>query len=480
MSVEKKITDDDIMKVLAACHQPITVTELASLLEAPNSRIIRDKLTKFSNEKQIQKFENDTIKSKSYLFPEGKKKTIELDVQFVRKFDDVYQYVGRIDLFNLPKFCGINPYRNNVTSGVQRVRQGAWTRNLAKMLNDGSSVMLTSVSIYLDKTDVITNLSKESSELSSSVKKIIIPYKEYSQDSSKPAWILDGQQRMWAIQRLAIKKVLGDEIKAPIPFYSPITILIGEFKEKKHKWLSLSNWFVAANNTKNLPPNLINELKARMIDLGEDPNKIVNKNKALNMRISNWLNDRETSPFNKMIKSEIHHTNIISGSSMMAIINHNRKTIFNREMVAMDRNQQIYSFIEDYYWAIRVVWGEDWVKPTLTSSKIGPRLLAPIGIGSLAYMIETICPLELRYIEKRKKRVKEIIFRILKLKDEINWQNDVIGYQNTQGDLKRFVREVLYPKYVAMISEKIPEDIIDDYYDKLGDLYKAKIEEGEK
>ena len=62
--------------------------------------------------------------------------------------------------------------------------------------------------------------------------------------------------------------------------------------------------------------------------------------------------------------------------------------------------------------------------------------------------------------------------RLLKIKDDIDWTNNVIDYQNTRGDLQRFVNEKLRTLYQTQISTNIPNDDLMDEINKLPERFK--------
>jgi len=456
---------DTILKILKVCHQPITVKEITEFVGANQSRPIRERVNKMVEDGTLQKFEDQYSKAFSVMLKESSiLDKIEIPVQFIRKVDNVYQFVGRIDLFDVPKFCGIQPYRDNVSSGVQRARQSAWTKKLSSNLNKESSVMLNSISIYLDE-EKIQSRDEDLKDIST----LVIPHKPFTGDTQKPAWIIDGQQRMWAIQRIAVSHALGQKVYAPIPYFAPITILIGNFseEEKEKRVKNLTKWFVNANKTKNLPANLIHELEARLVDFGEKFSNLSDALKAGDARIKLDLNRNNSSPFERLIKGETNPQGWISEGSMMSIIAHTRQKVLRFSDIDPENITKIYEFLEDFYWCVKIIWGEYWEKPPRTYKIHSSRLLAPVGLGSLAFMMEDICPVEVRFEENREKRVKGIMKRLLKIKDDIDWTNSVLDYQNTRGDLQRFVNEKLRTLYTTQISTNIPEDDLEDEISKL-------------
>ncbi len=454
-----------ILKILKVCHQPITVKEITEFVGANQSRPIRERVNKMVEDGTLQKFEDQYSKAFSVMLKERSiLDKIEIPVQFIRQVDNVYQFVGRIDLFDVPKFCGIQPYRDNVSSGVQRARQSAWTKKLSKNLNKESSVMLNSISIYMDKKKVQIR-----DENLKDIPTLVISYKSYTGDTQKPAWIIDGQQRMWAIQRIAVSHALGQEVYAPIPYYAPITILIGNFSEdeKETRVKNLTRWFVNANRTKNLPANLIHELEARLVDFGEKFSNLSDALKAGDAKIKLELNQNKSSPFENLIKGETNPQGWISEGSMMSIIAHIREKVLRFSDIDPENINKIYEFLEDFYWCVKIIWEEDWEKPPRSYKVYSSRLLAPIGLGSLAFMMEDICPVEVRFEENRETRVKGIMKRLLKIKDDIDWTNSVLDYQNTRGDLQRFVNEKLRTLYKTQISTNIPDDDLEEEISKL-------------
>ena len=82
-------------------------------------------------------------------------------------------------------------------------------------------------------------------------------------------------------------------------------------------------------------------------------------------------------------------------------------------------------------------------------------------------MMEHIVSSKLRFNENRLIRIQSMMEEFMKLKGEIKWDEKVKNFQNTRGDLLRFVRDELIPLYKLQVNTKVPEDELDDMIKKL-------------
>ena len=162
----------------------------------------------------------------------------------------------------------------------------------------------------------------------------------------------------------------------------------------------------------------------------------------------------------------------------MSIISHMREKM--RLNYGEKDNIEVYNFILDYYWVIRIIWNKYWIKPPKSSREFGSRLLTPLGLGGLAFLMEDIAPLEIRKLN-RKDRIRELFKRFFRISDDIDWTEMKLNeYKNLRGDLLRFVSDILLPVYEAQIHEHVPDDELKDLLELLPEEFIStfEIEEG--
>lgn len=178
-----------------------------------------------------------------------------------------FQGVGMMDYFKIPYIVGINPFRKESGEhgiGVQRPRQKDWIKELEFGLKARFSALLTTSIIYLpfDKISRIGEPQRRDDGLIECT--IEVPFNKHVFDNEKPGIILDGQQRMWALDFIKLKRTFI-EGKEPTEFFGPVSIIIGNFEtEPEYETSIIRMYFVTSNKTKNLPSKLTTQLSSEI------------------------------------------------------------------------------------------------------------------------------------------------------------------------------------------------------------------------
>ena len=157
--------------------------------------------------------------------------------------------------------------------------------------------MLTSSILYLNIEDIIEVEPPKKRDDGLSVWKIQVPYQEHVFDNDKKGIILDGQQRMWALDFINLERVLVQGTH-PTKFYGPVTIIIGDFKgEPEYESGIARMYFITSNNTKNLPPKLKDELAGLLQSEVAKGLPTAQKSKGFIQKIVDRLESDKLSPF---------------------------------------------------------------------------------------------------------------------------------------------------------------------------------------
>lgn len=393
-----------------------------------------------------------------------------------------FQGVGMINYHDIPKIVGINPYRRypdgSPPVGIQRPKDLKWIKELKNGLSVKYSAMLTTSILYFNIEDievVASPIQRDDGLLSWKIK---IPYKEHIFDNDKPGMILDGQQRMWALDLMNLERTYV-EGKPSIPFYGPTTVLIGDFKgNSKYEFEIIRMYFITSNETRNLPKTLKQELSALMNSEVYEalPSNIKFRGAIEDM--VNKLDEDEISPFYHEIDHEVKSFNklgkILEIEGGKKIRMFSRKGIYDMIEMIIQGNPFNYNKLEDiqnktetwldiiidYFNAIKCVFNSDWedndsvIKRNIVINALG-MLISPMWSSHLNRM-------------KRDDRIKELIQDFARWRDfdenlDFSRHSDINS--KFPKELKRNIKalyNLLMPKWNDSTMETEESDEMED------------------
>ena len=370
-----------------------------------------------------------------------------------------FQGVGMINYHDIPKIVGINPYRREregtPPAGIQRPRQKIWIDELKKGLSKKYSAMLTNSILYFNLNDIEEIKPQMKREDGLFTWKIKIPFNEHVFDYDKTGIILDGQQRMWALDFLNLERTFI-EGKESIPFYGSISVIIGDFGDNLDYELEvLRMYFITSNETKNLPPTLKQELAAQMdIEIYDVlPSKIKYKGSIDKMvalldddEISPYYHeiDHESKSFNKLGKIENTEDGVeirfFSRKGLYDMVNTIIKgNPFNYDKKLEDLLNNMERWIDiiiDYFNGIKCVFYDDW-------NNKNSFIRRNIGINAIGMLIAIIWSHNLNSMD-RDGRVKELIKYLARWKDfdeNLDFSMNSKFNSKFQNDLKGYIKD---------------------------------------
>ena len=371
-----------------------------------------------------------------------------------------FQGGGLINYHDIPKIVGINPYRRdkegNPPAGIQRPRQKIWINELKKGLSKKYSAMLTNSILYFNLKDIEEIESPRKREDGLLIWKIKVPYKEHLFDHNKTGIILDGQQRMWALDFLNLERIFIEN-KDSLPFYGPITVILGDFSDNSDYELEvLRMYFITSNETKNLPPTLKQELAAQMdTEIYEIlPSKL--KYKGSIDKIVDLLDEDEISPFYHEIDNEaksfgkLGKVEKIEGGVELRYFS--RKGIYDMVNTIIKGNPFNYNdkldyllnnmerwidIIIDYFNAVKSVFYDYWIEKNSV-------LRRNIGINPIGMLIAVVWSHNLNSMN-RDDRVKELIQYLARWKDfdeNLDFSTNSKFNSKFRKDLKGYIKDI--------------------------------------
>ena len=403
------------------------------------------------------------------------------------KYVSFFHGVGMMNYHDIPKIVGINPFRRdkhgNLPAGIQRPRQKKWIEELEKGLSNKFSAMLSNSILYFNAEDIEEIGPVKKLEDGLIIKRLKIPFKEHVFDHEKIGKILDGQQRMWALDFLDLERIFVNG-KESLPFYGPISVIIGNFESNPDYELEvLRMYFITSNETKNLPPTLKQELAAQLdFELKQGlPTKI--QLKGTIDRIVNALDDDELSPFYHEIDHEAKSFNKLSTPfisedgieirfftrkgiyDMISTIIYGNPFDYDNKLEKLMKNVEGWiDIIIDYFNAFKCVFYDDW-------SDKDSFIRRNIGINAIGMLISNIWSHVLNSLNQEK-RIELLIQFLVKWKifdEKLDFSRN--SELHALKDLKANAKEV-YEKLHKTWYKSTKEPVVEEMNEE---IQRAKI-----
>lgn len=504
--------ENKILAVLSKAYLPLTSREISQIAEI-NINTARTILQQMANRGEIEPIQMGPGSKNLYMYRKIENEgTIEVLVigkwmkrnleNSIDKFENkeyhnieeqmesekelkfnLFQCVGLINFYNLRKICGIHRYTspdkiNEIGLGVQRQRHDKWVEELKEGLKSPKAEMWSTAIIYFDNNKI--EYSKLRDFEDQEIGAIIINYDGHVYDAEKPGWILDGQQRMWALENIAINSEDPDSLK----LMGPVTIAIGEFVDDDlgTKLNFIRRTFSHANKTQDLPRNFRKDLIGTLDDFSQELMTKKDKKDALIASIIRHLYIDEDSPFKDII--DMKNRGLprkqgvkISWGTMYHII---RELLtfeaFNKEDLPLPESDIRYKsnleIIKDYFNAIKYIFYTEWEK-SVELSNLRSRLV----LTAFASLLSKILHISIALSRDRENRFKVIIQELLKISEDerVSFETNsplLLNLKNNQADIKSLYSSLT--RIYAQNSQFIPErSLINDIISKWEELMRV-------
>jgi len=486
--------ENRILAVLSKAYLPLTSREISQIAEI-NINSTRTIMQQMANRGEIEPIQMGPGSKNLYMYRKienegeikilviGKwiKKNLEesddiSEIDEIQNIDNqselarelkcnLFQCVGLMNFYELRKICGIHRFHspdkiNKI--GVQRLKHIKWVEELQEGLKSPKAEMWSTAIIYFDIDKIEYTKLRDFEDQEIGV--IIITYDGHVFDADKPGWILDGQQRMWALENIAINTEDSDSLE----LIGPITIVIGEFEDNdsNDKLDFIRRTFYITNKTQNLPSNFRKDLLAT---LNESSQEILTKKDKMDTLIASIvdnLSNEVDSPFRNLI--DISNLGLprkqgeyISRGAMNYIVQELLEyEAFNKENLPIPKSDNRYKFnmnlIKDYFNAIRFIFITEWEKPT-EESRIRSRLV----LTSFASLLSNVLHISFALSHDRENRFRVIVQEILKISEDERAQFDknsslLLNLKNNKADISTLTAKLI--RIYAQNSQFIPEE----------------------
>lgn len=486
--------ENKILAVLSKAYLPLTSREISRIAEI-NINSTRTLLQQMANRGEIEPIQMGPGSKNLYMYRkienEGEIKILVIgkwikknlnesddnsEINEVQNLDNqfelarelkcnLFQCVGLMNFYELRKICGIHRFHspdkiNKI--GVQRLKHIKWVEELQEGLKSHKAEMWSTAIIYFDNYDIEYTKLRDFEDQEIGI--IIINYDGHVFDADKPGWILDGQQRMWALENIAIITEDPDTLE----LIGPITIVIGEFEDNdsNDKLDFIRRTFYITNKTQNLPTNFRKDLLAT---LGESSQEILTKKDKRDTLIASIVDDLNKdvdSPFKNLIDMfnlglPRKQGEYISRGAMNHVIQEILEyEAFNKDNLPIPKSDNRYNFnmklIKDYFNAIRYIFLNEWGTPT-EESRIRSRLV----LTSFASLLSKILHISVALSRDRENRFRVIVKEVLKISEDERTQFDInssllLNLKNNQADIRTLTTNLI--RIYAQNSQFIPDD----------------------
>lgn len=297
-------------------------------------------------------------------------KYIKLPAIRISQGVDKYVYSFAVDGKIIPSFADISRISRNSgknVEGYQRPQIQNHISEIRSYLESTNPMLPNSVVIAFDDTVTFEGSNNGAGTSDSLQGYISIPIPDGS-TSHKPGWVVDGQQRISAID--------GANIKSFMIF---ATAFIAA-NEKEH-----SEQFILVNSTKPLSKGLIYELLP-----GTDTKlPTMLERKKFPAYLLEQMNYRENSPTFRFIQMPTNPTGIIKDNSMLRMIENSLLDgalyRYRDSTNGQGDSEKMLELLSHFWGSVKIVFDDAWGLPPRQS-----RMLHGVGVISLGYIMDAI------------------------------------------------------------------------------------------
>ena len=258
--------------------------------------------------------------------------------------------------------------------GYQRAEVKKHVQNIVDYLNSGKVLFPNAIILALS-SDVKFRSSRgpDVNDGCAVAGTLEIPFR----NGKKPAWIVDGQQRV-----LALSKCNNPNMIVPVSAF-----VADEIDLQREQ-------FFRVNSSKNLPPGLITELLPEVSTTL--PPRLAQR--KIPSAICDWLNQADTSPMKGLIRrnsstADEKKAAVITDTSIVNMIDESLKSASGclfpyRNLATLETDfDGICRILVTYWTAVKNVFPDAWGKPPDKS-----RLMHGVGIRAMGRLMDRIMP----------------------------------------------------------------------------------------
>jgi len=318
-------------------------------------------------------------------------------IQFRQNDNLLYTFI--INGKKIPLFASIARIKRGERqelAGYQRPQVISHIGEIRHYLESQNSMIPNAIVIAFDERVKFIKTQSKGSE--NNFGHLEIPVDADVHDADKAGWIVDGQQRMTAIQEANIPS---------FPMCVVGFIAADERAQREH--------FIRVNSAKPLPKDLIDELIPEtdaLLDTTKEKRKFP-------LKLRNQLNHEENSPFKGRIKTPTTPSGYIAGTSVTRMLDNSLSNgvLFRYRRIASDDMPSMLAILINYWSAVRATFPGEWDLPPVKS-----RLTHGAGVISMGLIMDAICD---RLAGTAIPSVDQFLGQLKILKAECAWTNGI-------------------------------------------------------
>ena len=339
-----------------------------------------------------------------------KKETLSLPAVEVRQGAKHKIYSFAVDGKKLPSFAAISrisrPDGTDV-DGYQRPEVLSHISEIRRYIESESPLIPNSIVLAFDQR-ITFRAGEASGDAYSRVGRLEIPVDHAWSEQEKPAWVVDGQQRIAAIREAKVEA-----------FPICVTAFCADNVQQQREQ------FILVNSTKPLSKALIYELlPSTQMVLPE----LLQKRRFPSMLL-NRLNYDPDSPMRQMIKTATNQEGVIQDNSILKMLEHSLSDGALYRFRKADGTGDIdgmLSLLKAFWSAVAMVFKDAWGLPPNRS-----RLIHGAGIISMGFVMDAVSD---RLHEKETPTVDDFATDLKELAKFCRWTH---GYWDFGGNVTR-------------------------------------------
>lgn len=299
-------------------------------------------------------------------------------------------YSFAVDGKLLHSFCTVSRVsrkdEENALSGYQRPEVASHIRQIRDYIESDGPILPNAIVVAFDGTVKFKGLARAGNTKHSRIGHLEIPLGPFVDETMKPGWIVDGQQRSAALRDARVESF-------PVCVVGFVT---DGFEEQRQQ-------FILVNATKPLPKGLIYELLP--VTDGKMPLSLQKKRKPA--ELLERLNFDDDSPLQGMIRTPTNSTGVVADNSILAML---QNSLTDGVLYRYEDIEDQLRLLKTYWTAVKEVFTTAWgLKPR------DSRLMHGAGILALGFLMDTIAdqhrdhePMSVSLFTREVKRIQEI------------------------------------------------------------------------
>lgn len=350
----------------------------------------------------------------------------------VQQGHDRLLYAFAMDGKHLPRIVAVSRIRRDERAavlGYQRPAALAHISAIRRYIESPDALMPNAIVVAFDKRVEFEPSERRCAQMPSQTGTLVIPVDDAWDDPDKPGWIVDGQQRMAAIEGAAVEH-----------FPVCVTAFIADQEGEQR------SQFILVNNTKPLPKGLVHELLPAS-DGGLPASLQVRRFPAL---LLERLNHDADSPMRHRIQTPTMPEGVIKDNSVLHMLEDSLTDgvlyRYRNPCTGEGDTEAMLGILKAFWTAVSTVFAQAWAEKPARS-----RLTHGVGIISLGFLMDTIadaltdaCEVQVENFIKELETIDELCHwtsGTWELYDGSQWQWNEL--QNTPRDIRTLTNHLL-------------------------------------